>query len=140
MNVIIVNYCVSNLKLLSYGWQLLTLQNFHIFTVIKINYYNCNHLMKVHDYMFGVYFLDFIIMCIFLFKLTISICKCFCHIDDFTIYLWRLNIIQYVENKMWWKIELPYLTTIPHVIFVDCDLVAIIYWQSPSSIPITLGV
>jgi hypothetical protein len=35
--------------------------------------------MKIHEYMFGVYFLNFIIMCIFLFKLTISICKCFCH-------------------------------------------------------------
>jgi hypothetical protein len=96
--------------------------------------------MKVHDYMFGVYFLNFIIMCIFFFKLTISICKYFCHIDDFTICLWRLNIIQYVENKMWWKIEPPYLATTPHVIFVDCDLVVIIYWQSLSSIPITLGV
>jgi len=79
-------------------------------------------------------------MCIFLFKLIISICKCFCHIDDFTVCLWCLNRIQYVENQMWWKFELPYLVTTPHVIFVDCDLVAIIYWDFLSSIPITLGV
>jgi hypothetical protein len=56
--------------------------------------------MKVHDYMFGVYFLNFIIMCIFLFKLVILICQCFYHIDDFTICLWHLNKIQYVENQM----------------------------------------
>jgi hypothetical protein len=96
--------------------------------------------MEVHDYMFGVCFLNFIIMCIFLFKLTISICKGFCRIDEFTICLWRLNKIWYVENKMWWKIEAPYLATSPPVIFVDCDLIVIIYWQSLSSIPITFGV
>jgi hypothetical protein len=33
--------------------------------------------MKVHDYMFGVYFLNFMIMCIFIFKLAILTCKCF---------------------------------------------------------------
>jgi hypothetical protein len=95
--------------------------------------------MKVHDYMFVVYFLNFKIMCIFLFKLTISICKYFCHIDDFTICLWRMNTI-HVENKMWWKNEPPYLATTSHVIFVDCDLIAIIYWQIFSSILITFGV
>ncbi len=79
-------------------------------------------------------------MCIFLFKLTISTYKCFCHIDDFTICLWRLNKIQYVQNQMWWKNEPPYLAITPHVIFVDCDLVAIIYWQYLSSIPITHGI
>jgi len=73
--------------------------------------------------------LNFIIMCILLFKLAILICKCFCPIDDFTICLWHLNGIQYVENQMWWKNEPPYLVTTPRVIFVDCDLVAIIYWQ-----------
>jgi len=87
MKVIIVNYCVSNLKLFIYGLKLLAQQNILIFTVIKTNYYNCNNLMKVHGYMFVVYFLNFIIMCIFLFKLEFSICKCFCHIDDFTICL-----------------------------------------------------
>ncbi len=46
--------------------------------------------MKILDYMFGVFF-NFIIMCILLFKLEILICKCFCHIDDFTICLWHLN-------------------------------------------------
>jgi len=96
--------------------------------------------MKVHDYMSCVYFLNFIIMCIFLFKLTILICKRFCHVDDFNICLWHLNRIQYVENQIWWKNESPYLATTPHVIFVDCDLVVIIYWQPLSSIPITLDV
>jgi len=70
----------------------------------------------------------FMIMCIFLFKLEILICNFFCHIDDFTICLWHLNKIQYVENQMWWKNETPYLATTPHVISVDCDLIAIIYW------------
>jgi hypothetical protein len=96
--------------------------------------------MKVHDYMFGVYFLNFMIMCIFLFKLEILICKFFCHIDDFTICLWHLNRIQYVENQMWWTNEPSYLATIPDVIFVDYDLVAIIYGQPFSSMLITLGV
>jgi hypothetical protein len=40
---------------------------------------------------------------------------------------------------MWWKNQPPSLATTPHVIFVDCDLVAIIYWQSFLSIPITLA-
>jgi hypothetical protein len=30
MNVIIVNYCIYNLKLLIYSYQLLALQNIHI--------------------------------------------------------------------------------------------------------------
>ncbi len=82
--------------------------------------------MEVHDYMFGVYFLNFMIMCIFLFKLAILICKCFCHIDDFTICLtFEWNTICRKSNVM--KNEPPYLATTPHVIFVDCDLVAIIY-------------
>jgi hypothetical protein len=38
------------------------------------------------------------------------------------------------------KNEPPYLATTLHVIFVDCDLVAIIYWQPLSSVPITLDV
>jgi hypothetical protein len=96
--------------------------------------------MKVHHYMFGAYFLNFIIMCIFLFKLVISISKCFCHVDGFIICLWRLNRIQCVENKMWWENEPPYFVTTLNVIFVNCHLVAIVYWQSLSSIPITLGV
>ncbi len=96
--------------------------------------------MKVHEYMFGVYFLNFMIMRIFLFKLTILICNFFCHIDDFTICLWHLNKIQHVKNEMSWKNEPPYLATTPHVIFVDCDLVAIIYGQPLLSMPITLGV
>jgi len=33
--------------------------------------------MKVHDYVFGLYFLNFIIMCIFLFKLITSIVNVF---------------------------------------------------------------
>jgi len=45
--------------------------------LIKINYCNYDNLMKVHDYMFGVYFLNFIIMCILLFKLAIVICNVF---------------------------------------------------------------
>jgi len=96
--------------------------------------------MKVHEYMFGVYFSNFMIMRIFLFKLAILICNFFCHIDDFTICLWHLNRIQHVENQMSWKNEPPYLTTTPHVIFVDCDLVAIIYGQPLLSMHVTLGV
>jgi hypothetical protein len=62
-------------------------------------------------------------LCAFLFKLAILICKCFWRICYFTIFLWQLNKIQYVENKMWWKNEPPYLATTPHVIFVDCHCV-----------------
>jgi hypothetical protein len=47
---------------------------------------------------------------------------------------------KYVKNKMLWKNEPPYLATTSQVIFMDCDLVAIIYWQSLLSITITLGV
>jgi hypothetical protein len=64
----------------------------------------------------------------------------FLSLDGFTICLWCLNRIQYLENKMWWENEPPYLATTPHVIFVNCHLVAIIYWWSLLSIPITLGV
>jgi hypothetical protein len=77
------------------------------------------------------------IMCIFLFKLAILISKYFCHIDVFTICLWHLNGIQYVKNQMWWKNEPPYFATTPHVIFVDCHLVAIIYWRPLLNMPIT---
>jgi len=105
-----------------------------------MNYYNYNNLMKVHEYMFGVYFLNFMIMCIISFKLEILICNLFCHINDFTICLWHLNRIQHVENQMSWKNELPYFATTPHVIFVDCDLVAIIYGKPLLSMPITFGV
>jgi len=58
--------------------------------------------MKVDDCMFGVLFL-FSSLCAY----SISNCKCFCHVNDFTICLWRLNIIQYVKNQMWWKNEPP---------------------------------
>jgi len=105
-----------------------------------MNYYNYNNLMKVHEYMFGVYFLNFMIMCIISFKLEILICNLFCHINDFTICLWHLNRIQHVENQMSWKNEPPYFATTPHVIFVDCDLVAIIYGKPLLSMPITFGV
>jgi hypothetical protein len=120
-------------------WELVRIAYIY-WPIIKINYYDYNNLMKSHDYMFGVYFLNFIIMCIFLFKLANWICRHFCHIDDFTICLWHLNTIQYVKNQMWWKYEPPYLAFTPHVIFVGCDLVAIIYWQPLSNIPITLDV
>jgi hypothetical protein len=40
--------------------------------------------LKVHNFMFSVYFLNFIIMYIFLFKLTI-LSQFFCHINDFTM-------------------------------------------------------
>jgi len=91
--------------------------------------------MKVHDYMFGV-FLKFSWLCAYFY----SNWQFFCHIDDFTICLWHLNRIQHVENQMWWKNEPPYLATTPHVIFVDYDLVAIIYSQPLLSMFITLGV
>jgi hypothetical protein len=40
--------------------------------------------LKVHYFMFSVYFLNFIIMYIFLFKLAI-LSQFFCHINDFTM-------------------------------------------------------
>jgi hypothetical protein len=87
-----------------------------------------------------VYFFEFHDYAHILFKLAILICNLFCHVDDFTICLWHLNKIQHVENQMSWKNEPPYLATTPHVIFVDYDLVVIIYGQPLLSMPITLGV
>ncbi len=59
---------------------------------------------KVYDYMFGVYLFNFIIMYIFLFKLIATIHNFFCHIDDFTIHLWHLNMTLCVKSDVMQKV------------------------------------
>ncbi len=58
---------------------------------------------KFHQHMFTVYLLNFIIMYIFLFKITILIYIEKYHIDDFIIHLWHLNKVHFVKNLMWHK-------------------------------------
>jgi hypothetical protein len=54
--------------------------------------------LKVHYYIISVCLLNFTFQSIFLFNLTILIHKYFCQIDDFTMCLWHLNKIHFVEN------------------------------------------
>jgi hypothetical protein len=53
--------------------------------------------------MIGVCSLNFILQWIFLFNLAILIRKHFCQIDDFTMRLWHLNKIHFVENPKRYK-------------------------------------
>jgi hypothetical protein len=48
--------------------------------------------------MIGIYLLNFTPQYIFLFKLTILIHKYFYQIDDFTMRLWHLNRVHFVER------------------------------------------
>jgi hypothetical protein len=50
-----------------------------------------------------VHFKRLVYVKIFLFKLEILIRKHFCQIDDFTMHLWHLNKVHFVENPKRYK-------------------------------------
>jgi len=81
---------------------------------VQIQDHNPWFYFKSPLYIFGVYLLNFISMYIFFIKVGNFIPQFFYYTDDFTIHLWRLNRVHFIESSMWHK-KWP---TIPCNLFV----------------------